>query len=111
MSDVAIDLTPTHAPQRADAPEARVQRVGACALGLAYAGREDDECLAELLGMAGGSRVALEDAVARLPELGVVEEAITARARRLLWRAAKRLPAHGSQGRARVGLTGSPRAR
>lgn len=96
MSDVAIHLTPAHGPQHADAPEARAQRVGACALGLAYAGREDDEVLAELLGMADRSRAALEHAVTRLPALGVVEEAVADHARRLLRRAAGRLPATGS---------------
>lgn len=59
-------------------------RVGACAVGLAFAGRSDAEALRELIDMADGSASALARARARLAELVTVDEAVMQRAARLL---------------------------
>lgn len=66
--------------------EARAQRVAACALGLAYAGRDDERCLTELVEMAIGQPAALDRAAAQLPADGV-DQPIADRARALLERA------------------------
>jgi hypothetical protein len=67
-------------------------RVGACALGLAFAERSDDEALGELIDMAGGRRCALEQARARVSELGTIDETVMHRAVHLLETAATTVP-------------------
>lgn len=59
-------------------------RVGACAVGLAFAERSDAEALRELVDMAGGSSCALAQARDRLAGLVMVDTAVVQRAARLL---------------------------
>lgn len=73
----------------------RLDRVGACAVGLAFAGRDDPEGLRELIDMAGGNRCLLTQARARLTELGTLDEPVRRRAAALLDAAVWQLPAAG----------------
>ncbi len=73
-------------------------RVGACAVGLAFAGRDDPECLQQLIDMAGGRRPLLTQARARLQELDTVDEPVRRRADALLQAAAWKLPATDGDG-------------
>lgn len=68
-------------------PDPAVSKVAACALGLAYAQREDAEGLRELAGIAEGDEAVLGAARARLATVSVVDDETRERADALLYTA------------------------
>jgi hypothetical protein len=101
LADADTSLATDDAPlANADAPlaadDAAAQRVAACALGLAFAGRLDDACLAEILDMADGDLRLVARAHAAVTTLGVVDVTVADHARGLLLRAAADLPQHAA---------------
>jgi hypothetical protein len=73
-------------------PTSPANRVGACAVGLAFAERADTEALRELVDMADGRRSLLLRARARVGDLGTLDECVLRRADRLLEAAARLVP-------------------
>jgi hypothetical protein len=74
-------------PLAESADDAAAQRVAACALGLAFAGRLDDAAVAEILDMAEGDRRLVSRAHTAVGTLGVVDAGVADHARGLLLRA------------------------
>jgi hypothetical protein len=70
------------APVRPPAPD--LARISACAVGLAFAARDDGEALDELVDMAGGDLELVDAARTRLGDLAGVEQCVLRRADDLL---------------------------
>ena len=84
-------IAATHPGSRPYDEAPQIGRVAACALGLAYAQREDVEGLQELVAIAEGDEQILEAARHRLAELDVVEDSTRQRADTLLYTAVSHL--------------------
>jgi hypothetical protein len=80
-------VTPALDRAQPRADESLISRVTACALGLAFAEREDADGLRELVGIAEAQEPVLAAARERISEVGVVDEATRARADALLYTA------------------------